>query len=290
LNEPKIWSSTELVKKLKIANIIVPVSLKKSQLIQIYRDNVINKGRSRGRENQTEEIEGNVSHNQDGDVAELPASSETRDEIEAGRMFTTGNIKAIANAVESMQQSMLHMASEISHLKRSNEGNTTQQSTGINLQPVENDNRSEARVASDSVPYIETVPSNVRTSIIQDGKIPTGSSTGLYGPSRNSIPPGAYSLLEEQAEKLCESSLSDNTRSAYKVGFTTYCQFLSSIGIAADDYRPPSVSEQILIYFVTHCCNSLKLSHSTIKLYLAAVRYHYVKTGVPSPTQGMTTV
>ena len=38
LNEPDNWSSAELVNKLKSANIIVPLSLKKSQLIQMYRE------------------------------------------------------------------------------------------------------------------------------------------------------------------------------------------------------------------------------------------------------------
>lgn len=82
---------------------------------------------------------------------------------------------------------------------------------------------------------------------------------------------------------LCEASISDNTRSTYRTGFTMFCQFLSSIGIEARDYHPPEISEQILIYFVTHCCNMLNLSHSTIKLYLAAVRFHYIKAGVPNP-------
>lgn len=116
-----------------------------------------------------------------------------------------------------------------------------------------------------------------------DDQIQASSSTGIVRPSRYSIAPGAYPLLEKQAEELCESALSENTRNAYKVGFHTFCQFLQTIGIAADDYCPPPMSEQILIYFVTHCCKTLNLSHSTIKLYLAAVRFHYVKTGVPNP-------
>lgn len=82
---------------------------------------------------------------------------------------------------------------------------------------------------------------------------------------------------------LCEASINDNTRSTYRTGFTIFCQFLSSIGIEARDYHPPEISEQILIYFVTHCCNMLKLSHSTIKLYLAAARFRYIKAGVPNP-------
>ena len=34
------------------------------------------------------------------------------------------------------------------------------------------------------------------------------------------------------------------------------------------------MSEDLLIYFVTHCQSVLKLKYSTIKLYLAGIRFH----------------
>jgi len=41
----------------------------------------------------------------------------------------------------------------------------------------------------------------------------------------------------------------------------------------------PCVTEDQLIYFVTHCQQSLKLRFTTIKLYLAGIRYFYIRAG-----------
>jgi hypothetical protein len=35
--------------------------------------------------------------------------------------------------------------------------------------------------------------------------------------------------------------------------------------------------------FVTYCCKILKLTYSTIKLYLCGIRFHYTLAGVPNP-------
>lgn len=86
---------------------------------------------------------------------------------------------------------------------------------------------------------------------------------------------------------MCDSSISENTRNAYITGFRTFCNFLPSIGIRADDFRPTPITEQTLIYFVTHCFKALRLSINTIKLYLAAVRFFYVKAGVHCPWSTM---
>ena len=86
---------------------------------------------------------------------------------------------------------------------------------------------------------------------------------------------------------MCDSSISENTRNAYITGFRTFCNFLPSIGIRADDFRPTPITEQTLIYFVTHCFKALELSINTIKLYLAVVRFFYVKAGVHCPWSTM---
>lgn len=77
--------------------------------------------------------------------------------------------------------------------------------------------------------------------------------------------------------------MSESTKSTYRHGYKIFCQFLSSIGIAATDYKPTPISEQTLILFVTHCNKALGLGYSTIKLYLAAVRFYYVKAGIHNP-------
>lgn len=47
----------------------------------------------------------------------------------------------------------------------------------------------------------------------------------------------------------------------------------------------PVLSEDTLIYFVTYCHSFLKLKWSTIKLYLAGIRFHYLHTGHSNPFQ-----
>lgn len=39
----------------------------------------------------------------------------------------------------------------------------------------------------------------------------------------------------------------------------------------------PMVNESLLVYFVTHCKSVLKLKYETIKLYLAGIRFYYIR-------------
>ena len=45
----------------------------------------------------------------------------------------------------------------------------------------------------------------------------------------------------------------------------------------------PILNEDVLIYFVTYCHSFLKLTWSTIKLYLAGIRFHYLQAGHANP-------
>ena len=44
-----------------------------------------------------------------------------------------------------------------------------------------------------------------------------------------------------------------------------------------------TISEEILIYFVAHCCSFLQLKYSTIKTYLVGIRFAYIKAGFQDP-------
>ena len=50
---------------------------------------------------------------------------------------------------------------------------------------------------------------------------------------------------------------------------------------------PPVPSEAFLELFVTHCARNLKLGYSTIKLYLSAIRHHYIVQGYGDLFVGM---
>ena len=43
------------------------------------------------------------------------------------------------------------------------------------------------------------------------------------------------------------------------------------------------INEELLIYFVTHCTVNLHLAYSTIKLYLAGIRNHYIQNSLGDP-------
>ena len=45
----------------------------------------------------------------------------------------------------------------------------------------------------------------------------------------------------------------------------------------------PTVNEDILIYFVTHCAKKLNLAHGTIKTYLCGIRNMYIQAGYHNP-------
>lgn len=45
----------------------------------------------------------------------------------------------------------------------------------------------------------------------------------------------------------------------------------------------PPVTEDSFIYFVTYCHSCLKLKWTTIKLYLAGIRFHYLQAGYGNP-------
>ena len=70
---------------------------------------------------------------------------------------------------------------------------------------------------------------------------------------------------------------------AYKTGFQCLLTFLTMSGMHFSLPELPVLTEDILIYFVTHCHSHLKLRWVTIKLYLAGVRFHYLQAGRENP-------
>ena len=91
----------------------------------------------------------------------------------------------------------------------------------------------------------------------------------------------------QDVNKLWEASLSSNTQGAYKAGLQCLLTFVTMSGGYFKSGELPVLSEQILIFFVTHCHTSLRLKWTTIKLYLAGIRYHYIKAGRQNPFQSV---
>lgn len=54
-------------------------------------------------------------------------------------------------------------------------------------------------------------------------------------------------------------------------------------GVAVPLGTLPDLNEDLLIKFVSYCHHSLNLTFSTINLYLAGIRFHYLKMAHDSP-------
>ncbi|XP_033730724.1 uncharacterized protein LOC117320169 [Pecten maximus] len=88
--------------------------------------------------------------------------------------------------------------------------------------------------------------------------------------------------LRHEVEVLWEASLNKNTRTAYSSGLRCFLSFATMCGVIFSRGLP-SISEEVLVYFVTHCHQMLKLSAATIQVYLAGIKYFYIKAGLGDP-------
>ena len=88
--------------------------------------------------------------------------------------------------------------------------------------------------------------------------------------------------MNTAVEQLWSHAISSRTKIVYNVGYDHFQNFLLLHGIQVGNILPP-ISEDILIYFVAYCFNSLKLQYSTIKLYLCGIRYMYLRFNSCNP-------
>jgi len=94
---------------------------------------------------------------------------------------------------------------------------------------------------------------------------------------------GFDAFLRREVDSLWTASIAPSTMSAYQSGLQCFVTFLTMSGFICQYDNLPHISEDILIFFVTHCHAALRLHWSTIKIYLAGVRYHYLKAGFQNP-------
>ena len=99
----------------------------------------------------------------------------------------------------------------------------------------------------------------------------------------------AHDGLISGVEALWDASLSVNTRRTYKAALLCFFNFMYMSGISGFrtyDDGLPHITENFLMLFVAHCHNKLKLRHCTIKLYLAGIRFSYLRAGHFYPLEG----
>ena len=89
-------------------------------------------------------------------------------------------------------------------------------------------------------------------------------------------------VLGPAVDNLWQASLNKNTRTAYSSGLQCFLSFAVMFGVSFAGALP-QISEEVLVYFVTHCHQMLNLSAATIQVYLAGIRYFYIKAGLSDP-------
>ncbi|XP_071089365.1 uncharacterized protein [Haliotis cracherodii] len=89
--------------------------------------------------------------------------------------------------------------------------------------------------------------------------------------------------LNRHLDTLWSAAISRQTRTAYSTGFQCYLKFMLKFSLfttlGASSGLPP-VNDAYLQYFLAHCFGFLKLSHDTVKTYLAGIRFTYLQAGI----------
>lgn len=91
-------------------------------------------------------------------------------------------------------------------------------------------------------------------------------------------------VLISQVNTLWGNSLSKSTKQTYRTALQCFLTFMTMHGVRTTPSSLPAINEDHLIYFVSHCKQGLKLQFDIIKLYLAGIRFHYLRTGHNDPT------
>ena len=92
--------------------------------------------------------------------------------------------------------------------------------------------------------------------------------------------------LADVVDEMWCSAIASKTKQVYSSGLVQFLRFASMHNVPCSITNLPSVSENLLLLFVAYCSKHLNLSGSTIKLYLAGIRFAYVEAGVPNPAGG----
>lgn len=90
--------------------------------------------------------------------------------------------------------------------------------------------------------------------------------------------------LSCEVDNLWTHALGERTQATYRSGLNCFQTFVLMSGFHFPSNSLPPISEDLLINFVTHCQKALHLKFETIKLYLAGIRFHYIKNKMGDPT------
>ena len=87
-------------------------------------------------------------------------------------------------------------------------------------------------------------------------------------------------------ERLWNAAICDSTKRVYRTALQYFMTFLILSGMTVPKSGLPRSNEEHLLFCVTHCQKALMLKSQTINLYLAGIRFHYIKAGQQDITSG----
>ncbi|XP_061170025.1 uncharacterized protein LOC133179252 [Saccostrea echinata] len=299
---PENWSVKKLRDELRLKGITQPQNTRHSVLVSLYKQTVTTNEETRtALESRRQET---VTPNQD-----------VRTEL-------LGVVKDLTSTVQSLQSSMISLTERVNtmsrpqtsipaaagsaeQLRQSGAQTTTSRNdstpviSGTPRETRETENytlttawadqtspkpmgvRTTYGYSAESLPYVETISPNLRKQIIEDGQISkTSSRGGQTSHNLSSIPHDDY---VEEIKTLWDAAVSQQTARAYSTGIQHLLTFVTLCGIAVPVGTLSDLSEDVLIKFVSYCHYSLSLTFSNIKLYLAGIRFHYLKAGHSNP-------
>ncbi|XP_062604111.1 uncharacterized protein LOC134265910 [Saccostrea cucullata] len=303
---PENWSISKLRDELRLKGITQPQNTRRSVLVKLYKQTVTNDESRTSQESGTQESrQETVSTTQGQDV----------------RTELLGMVRNLTSTVQNLQSSMISLTERVNTMARSQtsipaaagsvdqlrqsgaqttnpRNDDTPVSCGTPRETRESDYtlitawadqasprtmgvRTTYGYAVESLPYVETIAPNLRKQIIEDGQISQTSSGGGHPSHSLSSIPQDYNV--EEIKTLWSAAISQQTARADSTGIQHFLSFVTLCGIAVPLGTLPYVNEDVLIKFVSYCHSSLSLSFSTIKLYLAGIRFHYLKAGLCNP-------
>ncbi|XP_048259505.1 uncharacterized protein LOC125384429 [Haliotis rufescens] len=139
------------------------------------------------------------------------------------------------------------------------------------------------QILDGTTPEVEVVSTTLRRQICEDGQIQEASSQGrqcAYPMSSNHS--NQHSTCSD-LNKLWSQALSTKTQAVYKSGLHNFLNFMAMCSVRWWPAALPPITEQTLLCFVAHCFYKLQYKCTTIRSYLAAVRFAYLRHGIENP-------
>ncbi|XP_061164728.1 uncharacterized protein LOC133173724 [Saccostrea echinata] len=174
------------------------------------------------------------------------------------------------NTMNTMQQTVMGLQQTVLRLMSDKTGNTgnSNNDTGNSLDTAY------AAMRSQTVPATQNTDFEVSQSGTQCPRACNQSTTTQR----------CFVELEDIVQQLWTNAVAPSTRSTYRSAFHMYVQFLlMSCAISSAYTSDIPVTEDYLIYFVAHCVSRLKLSFSTIKLYLCGIKFICLESNIAYP-------